>query len=536
MSGSTQHGVTDAFAQRCLALRLVAWRYDDQGQVLLNPQAPDAAMPLLRPTCLHQWVQSAATSWASQRQAQPEALFPGCWLIPIRPPKAARRSTPVLAMAFSSEVKNSESFQKLSTAAGLSRAQAHRCLESLVLAERFSDPLELQRILQWSYEDLTRRSRDQITIDEFSEKLIHSYEVSNFHYRLARLLNWSSDPLNSIQVTCQQMHAIMPFTWIAVRFGADNTVPVLADQLVLAGTLSCALEPFNQSVAALLADYRADDWTGLLMPGQNELADLVQSAVITERITHDQKVIGVILAGNKKASDTEISSDETQFLDACADFLGVFHENLSRYEEQRTMFLGTLQALTASIDAKDRYTCGHSERVSLLGDQLAAALGLDSKRVEQVRISGQVHDVGKIGIPESVLCKPGRLTEEEFEQIKRHPVIGYQILRDIPPLADMLTGVLFHHERWDGRGYPQGLRGEQIPLYGRILGCADTFDAMSSTRSYRPALPREKVLAEIRKCARSQFDPQIAECFVALDFADYDRMVHRHRAASSEAA
>src|SRR5262249_50759563 len=155
---------------------------------------------------------------------------------------------------------------------------------------------------------------------------------------------------------------------------------------------------------------------------------------------------------------------------------------------------------TASIDAKDRYTRGHSERVGLMASKMAEVLGLDKKLVEQYRIAGLVHDVGKIGVPEAVLTKPGRLTDEEFEQIKLHPRIGHNILKDIPSLEPVLPGVLWHHERWDGRGYPDKIAGEQIPLIARVLALADTFDAMSSNRSYRPALPRPRVLEEIRKC------------------------------------
>ena len=124
--------------------------------------------------------------------------------------------------------------------------------------------------------------------------------------------------------------------------------------------------------------------------------------------------------------------------------------------------------------------------------ELARAIGIEEQEVERIRIAGLVHDVGKIGVPEAVLCKTGKLTDEEYEQIKLHPRIGYNILKGIPKMEDVLDGVLYHHERWDGRGYPDRLAGENIPLYGRILAVADTFDAMSSTRSYRQAMPRDQ--------------------------------------------
>src|SRR5690606_19492982 len=158
--------------------------------------------------------------------------------------------------------------------------------------------------------------------------------------------------------------------------------------------------------------------------------------------------------------------------------LSVFAENAGLYADQHALFMGTLEALTAAIDAKDRYTCGHSERVAHLACELGLASGLSPAAAERIRIAGLLHDVRKIGVPESVLTKPGRLTDEEFGQVRLHPTIGHRILKDIPQLQDVLPGVLHHHERWDGGGYPANLAGEQIPLIARILAVADAFDAM----------------------------------------------------------
>ena len=235
--------------------------------------------------------------------------------------------------------------------------------------------------------------------------------------------------------------------------------------------------------------------------------------------------MAVLLAGNRHLLDPEVTSGDMKFLGAVADLLGVFHENMCRFAEQRAMSLGTVRALANAIDAKDAYTRGHSERVALLAAQLAAATGGDPSTVERYRISGLIHDVGKIGVPEAVLCKAGRLTDDEFALIKRHPTIGVTILQDVPALTDVMAGVLHHHERYDGRGYPRGLKGVDIPLIARALALADTFDAMSSNRSYRSALPREQVLAEVVKNSGSQFDPALAAAFVTLDFGLFDDML-----------
>jgi len=191
--------------------------------------------------------------------------------------------------------------------------------------------------------------------------------------------------------------------------------------------------------------------------------------------------------------------------------------------------MGTLHALTNSIDAKDSYTHGHSERVALMSRLLAQAAGLDPHVVERVYIAGLIHDVGKIGVPEAVLCKPGHLTQEEFDMIKLHPEIGSKILQDIRQMQDLVPGVLYHHERWDGRGYPHNLRGKEIPLFGRVIGLADAFDAMSSNRTYRQALDHKQVINEIKRCAGSQFDPELAQIFVNLDFTPFYELIQKHQ-------
>ena len=197
------------------------------------------------------------------------------------------------------------------------------------------------------------------------------------------------------------------------------------------------------------------------------------------------------------------------------------------------LFVGSIRALLAAVEAKEPYTRGHSERVAHVAAQLAAAIGLPEKQVELYRVTGLVHDIGKIGVAEAVLRKPGRLEPEEFEQIKLHPEIGYRILRDVAAMHDAIPGVLHHHEKWDGKGYPHGLSGEQIPLIARVLALADSFDAMSSNRSYRSALPREKVLAEIARCAGTQFDPKLAPIFVGLDLTSFDELLATHAKAAA---
>jgi HD-GYP domain-containing protein (c-di-GMP phosphodiesterase class II) len=384
-------------------------------------------------------------------------------------------------------------------------------------------------IARWMYEDLSRSARDEQTMAQFGERLAQSYEEQTFMLALADYLNCIENPATVMNGVCSHLQEVLSFKWVAVLIHDVEASPTL----FAAGELPCDRNSFATMVEHCMA---AAPERSLWDPGQSALSSTANSEIILHPLKHSGKIIGAVVAGNKFGSDTAVSGVDLQLTSATADFLGVFHENLARFSEQQALFVGTLRALTASIDAKDRYTCGHSERVALLGAKLAEAAGLDPRTVERYRIAGLVHDVGKIGVPEAVLCKPGKLTSEEFDMIKLHPEIGLRILRDIPGMSDVLPGVLYHHERWDGRGYPHKVAGEQIPLIARILALADSFDAMSSTRSYRAAMSREQVLSEIQHCAGAQFDPSLAPLFVNLDFTEFDRLLAQHTPVEAKAA
>jgi len=370
----------------------------------------------------------------------------------------------------------------------------------------------------------------RMALEQFSQRLAQAYEEVHLLYRMARLLNSVDVPEQLIQIFCNQLFPVLPFSWLAVRFSPTGTpVRELAGRLFLSGQPPCSDEQFDLVSRQVVDELQSNDPPQVLSPGDHQLPRITGADALVLPVTHAGKLIAGILTGNKCGDDQELSSSEIQLLEAACGLLGVFHENVAKLSEQREFFFGTLSALTASIDAKDRYTLGHSERVALLAKKAAIELRLPREQVETYHIAGLVHDVGKIGVPEAVLTKAGKLTEEEFAQMKRHPEIGYGILKDIPSMGPALPGVLHHHERWDGNGYPRKLAGDKIPLIGRVLALADTFDAMSSNRSYRPALPRDKVLAEIRRCAGSQFDASLVPTFLQMDFSDFDAALARHR-------
>lgn len=178
--------------------------------------------------------------------------------------------------------------------------------------------------------------------------------------------------------------------------------------------------------------------------------------------------------------------------------------------------MGSLLAtFSAALEARDPYLRGHSTRVTAFAEALARLLGWRGTRLEALHLGGSLHDVGKISVDANVLRKPGPLTEEELEQIRRHPVTGARLVESFDDFESALPYVLHHHERWDGFGYPHGLSGDGIPVEARLLGVADAFDAMTSARAYRPALTVEQALVELERCAGTQFDPELARTFVA---------------------
>jgi HD-GYP domain-containing protein (c-di-GMP phosphodiesterase class II) len=187
---------------------------------------------------------------------------------------------------------------------------------------------------------------------------------------------------------------------------------------------------------------------------------------------------------------------------------------IGQYAAQRRAYEATMAALCKAVETKDFYTRGHSERVSRGSAMLAREIGMRPGRLEAITYAGMLHDVGKLGVPTKVLQKSGQLTEEEFAAIQLHPMRGLEIVREIGFLDEALAGIMHHHERIDGRGYPLGLAGDEIPEFARVIAVADAFDSMTSTRSYRGARRVDEAIAELRKWSGTQFDPAMVDAFV----------------------
>jgi HD superfamily phosphohydrolase YqeK len=188
---------------------------------------------------------------------------------------------------------------------------------------------------------------------------------------------------------------------------------------------------------------------------------------------------------------------------------------VAQFAAQQRAYESTVSALCQAVETKDFYTRGHSDRVSRGSVMIAREIGMHTERVEALRYAGMLHDVGKLGVPTRVLQKTGKLTDEEYAAIQLHPMRGLEIVREIGFLDEALAGIMHHHERIDGRGYPMGLAGDEIPEFARVLAVADAFDSMTSTRSYRGARPVSEAIEELRKWSGTQFDPAFVDAFVA---------------------
>lgn len=299
----------------------------------------------------------------------------------------------------------------------------------------------------------------------------------------------------------------------------------LCSTLILAHASTAALQP-------AVANYATPILQSTNFPG-------VLSCIVKE-VVSDTGRVGWILAINKDLTElsgcdevddsqmptsdamptTEVMSQQCGFgmfeaslVTAAGNALTAYARNCSLLEENGALAAGAIRSLVNAIDAKDSYTCGHSDRVAEYARRIAATMQQSEEFCEQIYLTGLVHDVGKIGVPDSVLQKPDKLTEEEFAEIKRHPEIGHAILKELASFDYVLPGVLHHHEAVDGSGYPHGLKGDQIPLQARILAVADAYDAMTSDRPYRKGMPTEKAESIIDQGAGKQWD---RECVVAF--------------------
>ena len=245
---------------------------------------------------------------------------------------------------------------------------------------------------------------------------------------------------------------------------------------------------------------------------------------------HDQGTTADTIAGLRaelERHEREAAARERQLERYASDLRDTFKEERARAQELKASYRATVRALANAVEARDAYTGKHAERVAAYGMEIGAAAGLELKDSPEIEFGFLLHDIGKVAVPDAILFKSTRLTVEEYALIARHPVIGWEILREIDFLGEAKLVVRHHHERWDGAGYPDGLSGEAIPLAARVFSVADTLDALTTDRPYRPASSFAEARDEIASEAGGQFDPAVVAAFTAMPEARFAELRER---------
>jgi hypothetical protein len=398
---------------------------------------------------------------------------------------------------------------------------ARRCdelhLDHLTMSAMARDACRHERLrceeilpwLEWVVENEQALHVANYELSTLSTNLSTTYEELSLLYSISGSMRVTQSPDAFLLAVCREVHEVMNLSAAAAIVYAHPPA-VHEDTVVVAGELGLTKEQIMLMAATRITPMLAQN-SRVVVDNQftwstrPDLGKAVRNLVAVPLL--GEQTMGMLLAFNKESGD--FNSVDIKLMSSIGNQSTVFLTNNMLYADLQDLLMGVLHALTATIDAKDPYTCGHSNRVAIISKRLAESMGLPAQRVQQIYLAGLMHDIGKIGVPESVLCNPGRLTPQEYEAVKKHPALGAKILGGIRQLDDVIAGILYHHERLDGRGYPQGLHGDEVPLDARIIGLADCFDAMSSDRTYRKALPLEAVVDEVRKCAGTQFAPEV---------------------------
>lgn len=536
MNSHSAQSPMQAVLERCANLGILSCTLSPKGTI-----TQIGAKHFAWNTVLHSPVIASAIQRASlellpkflKGETPPTQVVPGLWMA-LSPHSDDFGLHGCVAMLFpDSSSAQSPALLEAKSTAGIPELDFTAMLDCALPYSTASTPA-MSAVLRTAVMEVATARRSEEETEGFTKQLTGAFETIDLLYSLGRAMKAPFSPAEFLTSVCARARATLSFNWVAVSFGDSVRTPASLQRLLVAdGDLPLDAAAFRPAISAAMQD---SDTTCKVHTDLPALASKDNPQVITQPLLCKGHQIGVLVAGDKFGDDPMVTSYDTQLIEACSGFLSTFVENVALYDEQQELFVGTLHALTAAIDAKDRYTRGHSERVALLSRMLAHAAGMPESQCERIRIAGLVHDVGKIGVPEATLLKPGKLTDEEFAQIKKHPETGFEILHQVRLLSDVLPGVLHHHERYDGKGYPYGLSGTDIPFMARIIAVADTFDAMSSDRAYRSRMPRQKVLEEISRSAGSQLDPRLTQLMQKLPLVEYDAMAARHAAAERQAA
>jgi putative nucleotidyltransferase with HDIG domain len=467
------------------------------------------------------WEMRADVCREAARRGTPEFLDEEDPLLTLALPLTDAQGNETLAVAtfLTRPVTEDEDLTRAAEALGIPRREVLRWARS-------------QR--PWSVESLKRisdlvldhaRARDrlkalQAEAASLSINLAATYEEISLLHRLTRNLKISKSDEDLGWVALEWMQEVVPAAGLAILLAPaphtdKSSIHAARNQPVLLTRGDCpidvaqfsklmkhiALGPPHQPIVVNRSVTAKPGWP---CPRIRQM--------IAVMLTEGENTFGWLAALNQ-AEDREFGTVEASLISSVAAILGIHSGNIELYRQQSELLAGVVRALVSAIDAKDPYTRGHSDRVARVSVRLAEELGCDAKTIDTLYLAGLLHDIGKIGIEDSVLRKEGRLSDAEYERIKQHVEIGHHILHDLAKLEGVLPVVLYHHESWDGGGYPHKLGCKQIPLVARIVAVADAFDAMSSDRPYRQGMLGERVDEILRTGAGKQWDPEVIDAF-----------------------
>jgi HD-GYP domain-containing protein (c-di-GMP phosphodiesterase class II) len=382
-----------------------------------------------------------------------------------------------------------------------------------------------------------RKSTEQM--DMISSELAQTYEELVLLYKISTNMEIVEPDANFLQMACDSLTEIVSVEGIAIL--QEKTADDKSRFVLIAGAGVIDIDDRTTSLLYTRLQQEMNKGKEVLLdsevdaPFRHEWPKNIRNIIVVPLCSKNKtrssqeagprqsganRIIGMLVAVNR-LDKPDFDSTDAKLFTSVASECAVFVENNRLFSDLKELFIGSLKALTRSIDAKDRYTRGHSERVGFISkwiaEQLAEDENLDQEQIHEIYLAGLLHDIGKIGIDEKLLCKTGRITAREKNKLRMHPSIGANILSGIKQMRDIIPGVLCHHERVDGKGYPSGLKGDQISLMGKIVGLADSFDAMTSERVYQEVMTVEKAVTEIEKRLGTQFDEKVAKAFLESD-------------------
>lgn len=353
----------------------------------------------------------------------------------------------------------------------------------------------------------------------------HNYEAGKILLEVSRVVNSSLDPDEVEKLVLRESRKAMSADHASlfvlddrsghfILAGADGFSEDEMDNLKLLGAWEIISDYIMKNREPLVIDDIHSDarfnTSELSVSGEKFPIDAFLAVGLQVR----GKLIGVLMVSNKERPGHIFTDEDKDFLLALSNNMSIALVNARLYNKMKRQFLSTITSLTRAIDAKDSYTSGHSERVMKYSVAIGKQLGLDNDTLETLRLASLLHDIGKIGVKESILMKPAKLLGYERRQIRMHPSIGARIVETIEDSDAMQRGILEHHERFDGRGYPNHLKGEQISLVGRIIAVADVFDALTTDRPYQKGHIKDEIVDKIQAESSSQFDPRVVAAFM----------------------